>query len=240
MSAPTTEKTALDPLDFLAISALLDDEEKAIRDTVRQFVREQVLPEVGDWFERGVLPREVMSDTAGYSDVIFGLFWLLGYQFSPRLADLGESRFWRIDPAADYGTHFVYQGHEAGSPGYITRINLDADRDHRVTLMATKDANEVEPTWSPDGQWIAFTSDRPSGAGRRDFNIWAVRADGSAPTPLTDRQGYEGAPSWGHDDKSPNGRVYFHAYLSNDWEIWSVAPRLEEARPGVNESAKRK
>jgi TnpA family transposase len=53
--------------------------------------------------ETGLNPREVMSDTAGYSDVIFGLFWLLGYQFSPRLADLGESRFWRINPAADYG-----------------------------------------------------------------------------------------------------------------------------------------
>ena len=35
---------ALDPHDFLAIDALLDDEEKAIRDTVRQFVREQVVP----------------------------------------------------------------------------------------------------------------------------------------------------------------------------------------------------
>ena len=51
----------------------------------------------------GLKPREVMSDTAGYSDLVFGLFWLLGYQFSPRLADLGESRFWRIDPEADYG-----------------------------------------------------------------------------------------------------------------------------------------
>ena len=37
MSAPTTEQpVALDPLDFLAIDALLDDEERAIRDTVRQ------------------------------------------------------------------------------------------------------------------------------------------------------------------------------------------------------------
>ena len=44
-----------------------------------------------------------MTDTAGYSDIVFGLFWLLGYQFSPRLADLGESRFWRMDWAADYG-----------------------------------------------------------------------------------------------------------------------------------------
>ena len=27
---------------------------------------------------------EIMTDTAGVSDVVFGLFWLLGYQFSPR------------------------------------------------------------------------------------------------------------------------------------------------------------
>ena len=62
--AVQTELPALDPLDFLALDALLDEEEKAIRDTVRQFVREQVLPEVGDWFERGVLPREVVSELA--------------------------------------------------------------------------------------------------------------------------------------------------------------------------------
>lgn len=51
----------------------------------------------------GLRPRELMTDTAGYSDIVFGLFWLLGYQFSPRLADTGETRFWRIDPEADYG-----------------------------------------------------------------------------------------------------------------------------------------
>ena len=48
-------------------------------------------------------PTEVMTDTHGYSDVVFGLFWLLGYQFSPRLADLGEMRLWRIDANATYG-----------------------------------------------------------------------------------------------------------------------------------------
>jgi TnpA family transposase len=48
-------------------------------------------------------PVEIMADTAGVSDVVFGLFWLLGYQFSPRLADLGEARFWRLNPRADYG-----------------------------------------------------------------------------------------------------------------------------------------
>ena len=45
------------------------------------------------------------------------------------------------DPSYDYGTHFLFQGHEAASPGYITRINLDADAAHRVTLLATQDSN---------------------------------------------------------------------------------------------------
>jgi TnpA family transposase len=53
--------------------------------------------------QTGLDPNEITADTAGYSDVIFGLFFLLGYQFSPRLADAGEARFWRIDRNADYG-----------------------------------------------------------------------------------------------------------------------------------------
>lgn len=48
-------------------------------------------------------PTEIMSDTAGYTDTIFGVFYLLGYQFSPRIADVGGARFWRIDGRADYG-----------------------------------------------------------------------------------------------------------------------------------------
>jgi glutaryl-CoA dehydrogenase len=60
--AVTEKTTALDPLDFLGIDALLDEEERSIRDTVRAFVREQVLPDVGDWFEQGILPRELMAE----------------------------------------------------------------------------------------------------------------------------------------------------------------------------------
>lgn len=48
-------------------------------------------------------PKEIMTDTAGYSDIIFGLFGLLDYQFSPRIADVGSTRFWKLDPNPDYG-----------------------------------------------------------------------------------------------------------------------------------------
>lgn len=51
-----------------------------LRDSI--FVLEGLLEQ-----QTGLNPVEIMTDTAGTSDIIFGLFWLLGYQFSPRLAD---------------------------------------------------------------------------------------------------------------------------------------------------------
>ena len=64
MATTTPARSALDPYDLLDVDGLLDDEERAIRDTVRQFVRERVLPEVGDWFEQGILPRELFGELA--------------------------------------------------------------------------------------------------------------------------------------------------------------------------------
>jgi glutaryl-CoA dehydrogenase len=50
------------PLDFLAIDRLLSEEERLIRDTVRSFVTDKVLPEIAGWFERGELPRELAKE----------------------------------------------------------------------------------------------------------------------------------------------------------------------------------
>src|SRR5690606_30775479 len=60
----------VDPHDVLAIDSLLSDDERLLRDTVRQLVRDKVLPEVGDWFDRGVFPREMAKE--------FGSLGLLG------------------------------------------------------------------------------------------------------------------------------------------------------------------
>jgi TnpA family transposase len=60
-----------------------------------------------------------MTDTGAYTDVIFGIFWLLGYQFSPRIADVGGARFWRVDPAGDYSPLDKLASHRAKT-GIIT------------------------------------------------------------------------------------------------------------------------
>ena len=100
------------------------------------------------------------------------------------------------DPGYDYGTHFLFQGHETGSPGYITRINLDADAAHRVTLLATTDSTGAPiadmdgSTWDPWAQRLLFTTENASAP------IYA--ATPGYPSTVTDvsgalgRGGYEG------------------------------------------------
>jgi glutaryl-CoA dehydrogenase len=79
----------LRPLDLLELDRLLSDEERAVRDTVRDWVKSRILPEIAEWFERGELPsRELARElggmgllgmhlegygTAGASAVMYGL-----------------------------------------------------------------------------------------------------------------------------------------------------------------------
>jgi hypothetical protein len=75
------------------------------------------------------------------------------------------------DPSYDYGTHFLFQGHEnSARQGLITRINLDADVAHRVTLMAIRDtlgrplANIDGSTWDPFAQRLLVTTENENAA----------------------------------------------------------------------------
>lgn len=63
MSA-TTDRPApkIRPRDFLDVDALLSDEERDIRDTVRRFVQDRVVPNVGGWFEQATIPRELATE----------------------------------------------------------------------------------------------------------------------------------------------------------------------------------
>ncbi len=60
----------VNPRDVLALDALLDDDEVLLRDTVRRFVGDQILPDVADWYERGTFPKEMATE--------FGKLGLLG------------------------------------------------------------------------------------------------------------------------------------------------------------------
>ena len=47
--------------------------------------------------------KEHYTDTAGYTDLVFGLFTLLGFRFAPRLRDLPDQTLYRARKGIDYG-----------------------------------------------------------------------------------------------------------------------------------------
>jgi len=85
----------------------------------------------------------------------------------------------------------------------------------RAVPIATGLAFDVQPTFSPDGKWIAFVSDRSGGD-----NVWVARADGSGARRITDED--EGAvrtsPEWSADGQS----IYVSRYRIrlNHYELW--------------------
>jgi len=105
------------------------------------------------------------------------------------------------DSSVDYGTHFLFQGHEnsVSGKGYITRINLDADGEHRVSLLATTDTNGAAlptidgSTWDPFARRLLFTAE---GNGSTTGGVWQSTPD--VPGVVNDlsgifgRGGYEG------------------------------------------------
>ena len=60
-----TSKAQPAALDFLDIGSLLSDEERMLRDTVRRFVSERVLPGIEKWFEAAEFPREMATEIGG-------------------------------------------------------------------------------------------------------------------------------------------------------------------------------
>jgi glutaryl-CoA dehydrogenase len=51
-----------DPLDLLDVSSLLSEEERDIQTTVREFLDDRVRPHIGEWFEDGQFPRDLVPE----------------------------------------------------------------------------------------------------------------------------------------------------------------------------------
>jgi hypothetical protein len=141
------------------------------------------------------------------------------------------------DPAYDYGTHFLFQGHEVGIKGqsYITRINLDADGPHRVTLWAatltdgTPIAGVDGSTYDPFAKRLVFTTENSSaGTYQSTLAFPPVVEDISG---AIGRGGYEGVQNdsagnlWIVEDVGgKSGTVNTHAKQPNSF-VYRFAPK---------------
>jgi Tol biopolymer transport system component len=86
-----------------------------------------------------------------------------------------------------YGTRYRQKGGGGASGGNLYVVDRRGGRSR--VLVHREDVAETEPTWSPDGRWVAFVSMR-MGTGdvgyRVDASLWRVRASGGKPIHVRD------------------------------------------------------
>jgi hypothetical protein len=93
------------------------------------------------------------------------------------------------DPEYDYGTHFLFQGHEGGPAGYVTRVNLDADYAHRVTLLGKTGPSFTDgSTWYPFSRHLLVTGEAEDANG----GVWQLSPNPGGPVEKITGLGFGG------------------------------------------------
>jgi Tol biopolymer transport system component len=110
---------------------------------------------------------------------------------------------------------------------HLWLIDVQSRELRRVTPIKSRARYLIdrEPAWSPDGSLIVFASNRhvSSADDAGDFDVYAIRPDGSGLTRLTDDPGVAMSPTYSSDGK----RLYFassrHREKDYEWELYVMA-----------------
>jgi dipeptidyl aminopeptidase/acylaminoacyl peptidase len=178
-------------------------------------------------------PQIRLVATGGSGEAV-GLTTLAGgvqsYQWSPdgsRIAIVSPSGGRSVTAGADHRsdarhyTHITYKfndtGFDDGSRKHLWVVNVRGGTATQIT--DGEDWNDTDPRWSPDGERIAFVSDRSGKAydGSPNTDVWVVSRAGGALTRISDHAFQDESPRW-----SPDGRRILFAGKTDNHQF----PRL--------------
>src|ERR1700735_1468507 len=105
------------------------------------------------------------------------------------------------------GKRIVFVSTRAG--GRANLWILDA-ASHKAKPLTSGNGGDFRPSWSPDGAWIAFSSDRysdvPAAKGRWErlhlVDIYLIHPDGTGLKRMSQHGGFCGSPKWTPDSRS--------------------------------------
>jgi glutaryl-CoA dehydrogenase len=169
MSSASATRPRLDPHDPAGIDALLSEEELAVRQTVRDFCADKILPHVAEWYEKGELPgaRELARE--------LGKIGLLGMH----LTGYGCAGMSAVDyglaclelEAADSGLRSLVSVQGSLAMFGIWRFGSEAQKTEWLPKMAAGDAlgcfGLTEPDAGSDPASMRTTA-------RRDGGDWVL------------------------------------------------------------------
>jgi len=167
--------------------------ETQITDRVEKVAYEPSLSPDGEWVVFESHPLDVEGNG------IITIYKLDGSE--PYLALSGENDDCRQPNWSPAGDRILYQKF-TDNQWDIWTVNIDGNNHTKVTSGS---GDKTDASFSPDGQWIVYSSDE----GDLSFaNLFVIPVSGGTSLRITNHEGYDGAPSW-----SPDGqKIAFESY----------------------------